>query len=113
MALFESLGAEGDQMDYPTVYTSARNGWATTDLDAALGMASNDRETSYKNMGMNVLLDAILDHLPPPLVRNYEEADTGYQPFSMAGTTVGFDPYLGRTVTGRIFSGSVSVGDTV
>uniref|UniRef100_A0A7S1BW46 Tr-type G domain-containing protein n=1 Tax=Corethron hystrix TaxID=216773 RepID=A0A7S1BW46_9STRA len=114
MALFENLGAtEEEQTDYPTVYVSARGGWATEDLDAALGVATGEREPD-ENMEMELLLGTILDHLPPPSVRSYHDVEDGCpQPFSMTATTVGYDPYLGRTVTGRIHSGSVSENDAI
>ncbi|EED92925.1 hypothetical protein THAPSDRAFT_268714 [Thalassiosira pseudonana CCMP1335] len=92
MDLFEALGAEADQMEYRTLFGSARGGWITGD---------NVPEA----MTMRGLLDAILEDIPAPSVH--------CEPFSMTATTVGYDSYLGRTATGRIYSGQVTSGDSI
>ena len=118
--LFDSLGATEEQMDYVTLYASARDGWVTEDPTVAMALADGTA-VKDKSVNMEVLLKAILDHIPLPVVHSYESKTEdgndgptyGNDKFSMAATTVGFDQYQGRTATGRIYSGSVRTGDTV
>jgi GTP-binding protein len=84
--LFAVLDAEEEQLDFPTLYASGRNGWATTDID-------DERKD------LAPLFDLILHHVPPP------DANPN-APFAMLATTLEADPYLGRVLTGRIFSGT-------
>ncbi|PWC53954.1 translational GTPase TypA [Azospirillum sp. TSO22-1] len=86
--LFASLDASNEQLDFPTLFASGRNGWATTDLE-------NGARDS-----LNPLFELIRDHVPPP--HHVESADA---PFSMLATTLEANPYLGRILTGRIQSG--------
>jgi len=95
--LFALLGATDEQLDFPILYASAREGWAVRDL-------KTEPRTS-----MRPLLDAIVEHVPPPTLRSAAEA----APFSMAVTMIQRDAWLGRMVTGRIASGTVRVGDAV
>jgi GTP-binding protein len=90
--LFVSLGASDAQLDFPIVYASAREGWATVDPDGDRGA------------GLAPLLDAIVDHVPPPEV----EMDA---PLCLQAATLAYDDYLGYMAIGRIRSGSVRVGD--
>jgi len=83
--LFAALGADDDQLDFPTLFASGRNGWAAESLEAP-------REN------LNPLFDLIVRHVKPP------KADTS-GPFRMLATTLEYDPYVGRILTGRIFSG--------
>ncbi|WP_377809219.1 translational GTPase TypA [Azospirillum sp. A29] len=92
--LFASLDASNEQLDFPTLFASGRNGWATTDLE------NGARET------LTPLFELIRDHVPAPKV----EED---QPFSMLATTLEANPYLGRILTGRILTGSVKVNMAV
>ncbi len=87
--LFAALDATEAQLDFPTVFASGRNGWATTDLDAS-------RED------LSPLFELILRHVPPPIA----DPDA---PFSMLVTTLDYDPYLGRVLTGLIHSGVARV----
>jgi GTP-binding protein len=120
--LFDALGASEDQMDYETIYASARNGWATEDLDLALSLSNNLNEKPTEEIGMDNLLDCILQSIPEPKVEVFDsdiamanEVMPGEafenDKFSMAAVTVGYDSYLGRTTTGRVHSGSISLGD--
>ncbi|AWK85612.1 translational GTPase TypA [Azospirillum thermophilum] len=86
--LFASLDASNEQLDFPTLFASGRNGWATTDLE------NGARET------LTPLFELIRDHVPAPRVE--EDA-----PFRMLATTLEANPYLGRILTGRIQSGTV------
>ncbi|MBP2313960.1 translational GTPase TypA [Azospirillum soli] len=92
--LFASLDASNEQLDFPTLFASGRNGWATTDLD------NGPRET------LTPLFELIRDHVPAPKVE--EDA-----PFRMLATTLEANPYLGRILTGRIQTGSVKVNMAV
>lgn len=86
--LFTALDANDDQLDFPTVFSSAKNGWAAAEPGGA-----------KENLSM--LFDTIVDHVPPP-----EAAREG--PFSMLVTTMEADPFLGRILTGRIQSGAIT-----
>ncbi|MDR6771023.1 translational GTPase TypA [Azospirillum sp. BE72] len=92
--LFASLDASNEQLDFPTLFASGRNGWATTDLE------NGARET------LTPLFELIRDHVPAPKV----EEDL---PFTMLATTLEANPYLGRILTGRIQTGSVKVNMAV
>lgn len=83
--LFDALGATSEQLDFPTVYASAKQGWATRDL----AKPADD---------LSVLFDLIVAHVPPPQA----EQD---KPLMMLVTTLEYDPYLGRVLTGRIHQG--------
>jgi GTP-binding protein len=83
--LFLSLEASEAQLDFPIIYASGRNGWATKDLDQT-------------KEDLKDLFDTIVSHIPAPV------ADTT-APFSMLVTTLEYDPYLGRVLTGRVHSG--------
>jgi GTP-binding protein len=85
--LFSALDASDAQLDFPTLFASARQGWAATSLEA-------------EHKDMEPLFDLILRHVPPPTI----EAD---KPFRMLVTTLESDPFLGRILTGRIHSGVI------
>ena len=87
--LFASLDATDEQLDFPVLYASGRDGWCTTDLD---GPRDN----------LHPLLELVLSHVPAPKV------DTA-APFTMLSTLLGADPYLGRTLTGKVYSGVAKV----
>ncbi|HEY5306793.1 MAG TPA: translational GTPase TypA [Pseudolabrys sp.] len=91
--LFAALDATDDQLDFPILYGSAKQGWMSTKLDG-----SHDD-------GMQPLFDLILAHVKPPVV---EEG-----PFRLLGTILEANNYLGRLVTGRITSGSVKPNQSV
>jgi GTP-binding protein len=85
--LFANLEASEEQLDFPTLFASARQGWAAPSLEA-----------EHKDMAP--LFDLILHHVPAPKV----DADPA---FRMLVTTLESDPFLGRILTGRIQSGSI------
>lgn len=92
--LFASLDATEEQLDFTTIYASAKEGWA-----------SLLPETGRDN-GMVPLLDKIVELVPPPNVSLDE-------PFSFIITMLSRDPFLGRIATGRVCSGIATVGDSV
>ena len=91
--LFSALEANEHQLDFPTLFASAKQGWACEDPDRPGG-------------DLSPLFDLIVKHVPPPA------ADTE-KPFSMLVTTLESDPYLGRILTGRIETGILRQNDTV
>jgi GTP-binding protein len=84
--LFASLDASDEQLDFPVLYGSGRDGW----------MASSP---SGPQRDLTPLFELLLRHVPKPAL--------GGGPFRMLATTLEADPYLGRMLTGRISSGSV------
>ncbi len=87
--LFAMLDATEAQLDFPTLFASGRDGWAVADPAAA-------------RHDLSPLFDLILSHVPPP------RADPE-GPFAMLATTLDYDPYLGRVLTGLIHSGTARV----
>lgn len=85
--LFAALDASEEQLDFPILYGSAKQGWMAESFEGP------------KDQGMQPLFDLILRHVPPPTV---EEG-----PFRMIGTILEANPYLGRIITGRISSGLI------
>ena len=85
--LFSSLDANDEQLDFPTLFSSAKMGWASDTPEKA----GDD---------MTPLFEKIVEHVPSPTVDNDS-------PFQMLVTTLEYDPYLGRVLTGRITSGEV------
>src|SRR6516165_822727 len=84
--LFAALDASEEQLDFPVLYGSAKEGWMAESIDGP--------KTS-----MAPLLDLILSRVAPPQVED--------GPFRMLATILEANPYLGRIVTGRITSGVV------
>ncbi|MCR4555900.1 MAG: translational GTPase TypA [Alphaproteobacteria bacterium] len=91
--LFVALGANEEQLDFPIIYASGRNGWAALSLE-------DERKD------LSPLLDKIVSHIPAPTVD--ENA-----PFKMLVTMLDYDQYLGRVLTGKILSGSADVNESV
>ena len=91
--LFAALDATDEQLDFPILYGSAKQGWMATSLEG-----SHDH-------GMQPLFDLVLSHVKPPVVE--------HGPFRLLGTILEANPYLGRIVTGRITSGSVKPNQAV
>ncbi|MCK5373705.1 MAG: translational GTPase TypA [Alphaproteobacteria bacterium] len=95
--LFVNLDATDDQLDFPTLFASGRDGWADYDLDGP-----------RKNL--DPLLETILDYYDKPTVMTKENIDT---PFSMLATLLDRDNFLGRVITGRIETGKINVNDKI
>ncbi len=91
--LFVSLNATDEQLDFPVLYASGRNGWAVEDL--------NDEKKD-----LSLLFDLILSKVSAPVC--YPD-----KPFSMLATTLEADKFVGRMLTGKIYSGSVKAGETI
>ena len=87
--LFAALEATDEQLDFPTLYASGRAGWAVVELDD-------------ERRDLTPLFELILRHVRPPRA----EPDL---PFAMLATTLEYDPYLGRVLTGRIHQGRARV----
>jgi GTP-binding protein len=90
--LFAALDASDEQLDFPILYGSAKEGW--------MAARPEGPKTS-----MAPLFDLVLRHVAPPAIED--------GPFRMLGTILEANPYLGRIVTGRIRSGSVKPNQAV
>ena len=91
--LLAALGATDEQLDFPTLFASGRNGWAAESLEAP-------------RVDLAPLFQLIIDYVPPPK----RELD---KPFAMLATTLEYDPYLGRVLTGRVEQGIARINTTV
>jgi GTP-binding protein len=91
--LLGSLGAEDEALDFPLVYASAREGWATTDLEK-------------KTDNMQVMFEAIIKNVPPPKI--VQDA-----PLQILVTSQEYSDYIGRIAIGRVFAGQISEGQKV
>jgi GTP-binding protein len=91
--LFAALDASEEQLDFPILYGSAKEGW----------MAA--RPEGPKDEGMKPLFELVLRHVAPPPIED--------GPFRMLGTILESNPYLGRIITGRISAGSVKPNQAV
>src|SRR5678815_1782738 len=91
--LFVELKATDEQLDFPIIYASAKNGFAIRDL-------------KEKNDDMRPLFEAIVQHVPAPTV-----SPEPY--FQMLVSNLDYSDYLGRIALGRIVSGQVNVGDSI
>jgi GTP-binding protein len=90
--LFAAMGASDEQLDFPHIYASGKNGWATLDM-------------SKPNDNLAPLFDLIVRHVPEPKV--VENKD---KPFQILSVLIENDPFLGRLLTGRIQSGKATPG---
>src|SRR5438552_755730 len=91
--LFDKLGASDEQLDFPVIYASAIQGWASTDY-------------TERRPDMSALFEAVLTHVPPPA------ADVG-KPLQLQISTLDYNSYVGRIGIGRIRGGSVKPGQNV
>ena len=102
--VFANLGADEAQLDYPTLWASAKGGWASDDpSDArAWGEPGELGGAAPASASMAPLLDRVLEHVPPPCAPGDDAARLAAEPFALAVNAIGGDPYLGRLVTGKI-----------
>ena len=91
--LFVALEANEEQLDFPILYSSGRDGWCVKDL-------KNSKDN------LEPLLDLIIDYVPTPNVDKNK-------PFAMLASLLDFDPYLGRCLIGKVLQGSVKVNENV
>jgi GTP-binding protein len=96
--LFAALDASEEQLDFPILYGSAKEGWMAAS-------PQRPQDLGPKDQGMAPLFDLVTRHVKAPTI---EEG-----PFRMLGTILEANPYLGRIVTGRIHSGSVKPNQMV
>jgi GTP-binding protein len=90
--LFAALDADEEQLDFPILYGSAKEGWMAASPDGP-------------KESMAPLFDLIARHVAPPVVED--------GPFRLLGTILEANPYLGRIVTGRISSGAIKPNQPV
>ncbi|MDP3115714.1 MAG: translational GTPase TypA [Phenylobacterium sp.] len=90
--LFAAMGATDEQLDFPHIYASGKNGWATLDM-------------AQPNDTLAPLFDMIVEHVPEP--KAVARADA---PFQILSVLIESDPFLGRLLTGRIESGKATPG---
>jgi GTP-binding protein len=91
--LFDKLGANDEQLDFPVIYASALQGWASTDH-------------TERRPDMSALFEAILTYVPPPAA----QAD---MPLQLQISTLDYNSYVGRIGIGRIRRGVVRPGEMV
>ncbi len=91
--LFVSLGANDEQLDFPVLYASGRNGYASEDVDAREG-------------DLTPLFEKIVAHVPAP------QADPAGE-FKFLVTLLDRDNFLGRILTGLVASGTLKVNDPI
>ena len=91
--LFLDLATDADQLDFPVLYTSARQGYATTDPNRS-------------GTDMQPLFDTILDEVPPP-------AGDPDEPLQMLVAALDYDNYLGQVAVGRVTGGALRARDNV
>jgi len=89
--LFVSLHATDEQLDFPVIYASAKEGFARVELDHVSGT-------------MEPLFEAIIKHIPPPRAH----AGEGFQ---LLVANLDYSDYLGRIAFGKIYTGKVKVGE--
>lgn len=87
--LMFTLNATEEQLDFPTVYGSARNGWMSTDW-------------KKPTEDITALLDCVIENIPPPKVMEGN--------LQMQITSLDFSAYTGRMAIGRLFRGKLKVG---
>ncbi len=92
--LFDKLGATDEQLDFPIVYASGLNGWASMELDGA-------------RTDMKPLFDTILARVAPP------EGDDVESPLQLQISALDYSSYVGRIGVGRITRGRIKTGQQV
>ncbi len=91
--LFAALDANDEQLDFPILYGSGRDGWMAMSPEGP------------KDQGLAPLFELVVKHVPPAHVDD--------APFRMLGTLLEANPFLGRIITGRISSGSVRPNQSI
>ena len=91
--LFAALDATDEQLDFPILYGSGKQGWMAHSPEGP------------QDQGLAPMYDLILKHVPAPAVED--------GPFRMIGTLLEANPYLGRIITGRVTSGTAKPNQTI
>ena len=91
--LFAAIGATDEQLDFPHLYASGKQGWAVADL------AKDEKKD------LAPLFDLIVSHVPPPAAEARVD-----EPFQLLSVLIESDPFLGRLLTGRVESGRAKPG---
>jgi GTP-binding protein len=111
--LFDRLGASDEQLDFPVVYASALNGWATLDVDVAKSpqpaspaTLPQEGEGAGQGPDMRPLFETILAHVPAP-------AGDVDAPLQFQVSALDYSSYVGRLGIGRIRRGSLAAGQEV
>jgi GTP-binding protein len=101
--LFVELKATDEQLDFPIIYASAKEGFALRELFTTSNPSGHGHQN---NKDMTPLFQAIVEHVPPPKISS--------EPFfQMLVSNLDYSDYLGRIALGRIVSGRVAVGDSI
>ncbi|WP_407389716.1 translational GTPase TypA [Carnobacterium jeotgali] len=95
LELFIELGANDDQLDFPVIYASAMNGTSSLSDD------KNDQEPT-----MDYIFDTIIKEIPAPI-------DNSEDPLQFQVSLLDYNDYVGRIGIGRVFRGTIKVGDSV
>jgi GTP-binding protein len=95
LELFIELGADDDQLDFPVIYASAINGTSSLSDDPA-----------KQESTMNYVFDTIIEHIPAPV-------DNSDEPLQFQVSLLDYNDYVGRIGIGRVFRGTIKVGDQV
>ncbi len=97
--LFIELGADDDQLDFPHVFASGKNGYAVNSLDEVA-------EASQNGGDLEALFSMIIEQIPAP------EGDTE-APLQLLISNIDFDPYVGRIGIGEVHRGTIKSGQNV
>jgi GTP-binding protein len=105
--LFDELGANSEQLDFPVVYASAKLNYATLKVDK---VGTELQKFLQENQGYSLepLLDLIIQHVP-----SASTEDKNNQTLQMQIMNLDYDEYVGRIGVGRIFQGSLKKGDLI
>ena len=95
LELFIELGADDDQLEFPVVYASALN-----------GTSSLSDNPAGQEKTMDYLFDTIIEHIPAPV-------DNSDEPLQFQVSLLDYNDYVGRIGIGRVFRGTIKVGDQV
>jgi len=93
--LFAAMGATDEQLDFPHLYASGKQGWAVVDL-------------KDEHVDLAPLYDLVVEHVPPP-----EAEARANEPGAVLAVLIESDPFLGRLLTGRVDAGTLTPGMTV
>ncbi|HZK99287.1 MAG TPA: translational GTPase TypA [Caulobacteraceae bacterium] len=93
--LFAAIGATDDQLDFPHLYASGKQGWAVAEL-------------GDERVGLAPLFDRIVEHVSPPAAEARLD-----EPAQLLAVLIEADPFLGRLLTGRVESGRLTPGMTI